>query len=229
LIDPKYPFDILFIEDEKAIRDNYVAYLKMFFNAVYEAEDGEKAYEIYKEKKPHILIVDIHLPKLSGIDLLKRIRKTDHTTKAIMLTAYTDTSLLLESASLKLTKYLTKPISRRVLKDALDLAIKELENFNTLSLRTINLKDNYIWNYDSQELLCDNSTINLTNKERIIFILLMSNLNKVLEYDNIIYKIWTYEDDGSLDALKTIIKNLRRKLPKDTIQNVFGVGYTIKI
>ena len=229
MIDPKYPFDILFIEDEKAIRDNYVAYLKMFFNAVYEAEDGEKAYEIYKEKKPHILIVDIHLPKLSGIDLLKRIRKTDHTTKAIMLTAYTDTSLLLESASLKLTKYLTKPISRRVLKDALDLAIKELENFNTLSLRTINLKDNYIWNYDSQELLCDNSTINLTNKERIIFILLMSNLNKVLEYDNIIYKIWTYEDDGSLDALKTIIKNLRRKLPKDTIQNVFGVGYTIKI
>ena len=70
--DKVHPFKILFIEDEKAIRDNYVIYLKMFFMEVYEAEDGEEAYKIYKEKKPDILIIDIHLPKLNGIDFTPR-------------------------------------------------------------------------------------------------------------------------------------------------------------
>lgn len=226
--DTVYPFDILFIEDEKAIRDNYVDYLKMFFTNVYEAQDGEEAYEIYKQKKPHILIIDIHLPKLSGIELLKKIRQDDQATKAIMLTAHSDKALLVEAASLKLTKYLIKPISRVELKDALNLVLKELSEFNVLSTKKINLKDNYSWNYESQELTCDNVLVNLTKKEKEIFNLLLSNLNKVSSYDEIRHTVWTNPDDGSLETLKTTVKNLRKKLPKDIVKNVFGVGYKIE-
>ena len=73
-----HPYKILLVEDEKAIKENYVTYLKMFFSEVYEAEDGEKAYDIYKQKKPDIMIVDINIPKLSGLELLRKIRENDY-------------------------------------------------------------------------------------------------------------------------------------------------------
>lgn len=70
--DTHYPYKILFVEDEKVTRENYVMYLKMHFQEVYEAEDGEKAYELYKEKHPDIMIIDINIPKLNGLELLKK-------------------------------------------------------------------------------------------------------------------------------------------------------------
>ncbi len=222
-----YLYDILFVEDEKAIKDNYVRYLKKYFSNVYEAENGEEAYKIYKEKKPHILIVDINIPKLNGIDLLKRIREHDHTTKAIMLTAHSDTSYLLAAAELKLTKYLVKPISRDELKNALTLVLQELSNFDVLSKKFLNLSEGFYWNYDLTELFDSNGSVLLTNKERKILDVLFSGLNKTFLYDDIIIEVWYSYDDDKLDAHKTIIKNLRKKLPKDTITNVYGIGYKI--
>ena len=101
-----HPYKILLVEDEKAIKENYVTYLKMFFEEVYEAEDGEKAYELYKTKKPDIMIIDINIPKLNGLDLLEKIRQNDHSTKAILLTAHSDKSFLFKAIPLKLVKYL---------------------------------------------------------------------------------------------------------------------------
>ena len=68
-------YSVLFIEDEKAIRDNYVSYLKKHFKNVYEAEDGESAFSIYQSKRPELLIVDINIPKLNGLDLLRKYVK----------------------------------------------------------------------------------------------------------------------------------------------------------
>lgn len=223
----KHLYDILFVEDEIASRDNYVRYLKRYFSNVYEAQNGEEAYKIYKEKKPHILIVDINIPKLNGIDLLKKIREHDHTTKAIMLTAHSDTSYLLAAAELKLTKYLVKPISREELKNALNLVLLELSNFNVLSKRLLDLNEGFYWDYDLTELFDTNGSVLLTNKERKILDILFTGLNKTLTYDDIIGEVWYSYEDDKLDALKTIIKNLRKKLPKDTISNVYGIGYKI--
>lgn len=223
----KNAYDILFVEDEKAIRDNYVRYLKRYFLNVYEAQNGEEAYKIYKEKKPHILIVDINIPILNGIELLKRIRQNDHTTKAVILSAHSETNHLLEAAELKLTKYLIKPISREELKNALSLVLKELLRFDVQPKKIFKIREDFYWDFESKELFSSNSAVMLTNKERKILSLLFSNINKTFTYDDIIIKVWyTYEED-KLDALKTIIKNLRKKLPKDTIKNVYGVGYKL--
>ncbi len=121
-----YPYKILFVEDEEATRKNYVTYLKMLFSEVYEAKDGEEAYQLYKEQKPDIMILDVNIPKLNGLELLEKIRENDYTTKAIMFTAHSDQSFLLKAVSLQLTKYLVKPVSRKELKEALDFAISEL-------------------------------------------------------------------------------------------------------
>ena len=221
-------FDILFVEDEEPIRKNYVQYLKRYFANVYEAEDGIKAYEVYKEKKPHILIVDLNIPKQNGLELLAKIRKSDHSVKAIMLTAHTEQKYLLEATSLKLTKYLVKPVNRTTLKNALDLAISELSHFDVMPRDLLLLKESYSWDFTMQELFCKNEPVLLTNKERKTLALLFSNINKTLTYDDIIMEVWYENEYDKVDALKTIIKNLRKKLPQDTIQNVFGVGYKVE-
>jgi len=225
----KYPFDILFIEDEEALRTNYVRYLKRHFRNVYEADNGQSAYLTYKEKKPQILIIDINIPKLNGLELLNKIREHDHTTKAIMLTAQSGTSDLLEAISLKLTKYLIKPISRDELKSALNLVINELSDFDVSSKKTLVLKEMFTWDYTLRELFENNVKVTLTNKERRILTLLFSNINKTYSYDEIIYDVWEDDEEDKLDALKTIIKNIRKKVPQNTIVNIYGSGYKIEI
>ncbi|QOY52757.1 response regulator transcription factor [Candidatus Sulfurimonas baltica] len=225
----KFPYNILFVEDEDATRENYVRFLKKYYENVYEACDGEEAYKIYKDKKPHILIVDINIPKLSGINLLKKIRENDHSIKVIMLTAHSETHYLLEATELMLTKYLIKPITRDELKNALNLVLQELSKFTVSPKKLLILKDCFSWDYDLKELLCENKPVPLTNKERKILTILFLNINKTCDYYEIIYEVWYDYSDDKLDALKTIIKNLRKKLPKETIGNDFGVGYRLKI
>ncbi|MCK9490835.1 MAG: response regulator transcription factor [Sulfurimonas sp.] len=220
-----YPYKILFVEDEEATRVNYVSYLKTLFCEVYEADDGEKAYTLYKEKKPDIMIIDINIPKISGLELLKKIRENDYKTKAIMLTAHTKKAFLLDAASLKLTKYLVKPISRKELKDALNLTINELSKYSILTIKKIDLSDNYSWNNELKELRHHSSLIKLTSKERSLLELLFSHKNRVFTYDEIFEYVWDYEDDVSLNGLKNMVKRLRKKLPEDLIINIFNEGY----
>ncbi|MCD4668507.1 MAG: response regulator transcription factor [Sulfurimonas sp.] len=219
------PYSILFVEDEKEIRDNYTKYLKRHFLNVYEAVDGEEGYSIYKNKKPNIMIVDINLPKLNGLDLVKRIRENDQNTKVIMLTAYSNTNYLLEAVELKLVKYLIKPISRDELKKALDLAVLEFSKFDVKSKKVINLEDEFVWSYTNEEMLHNGVEVLFTNKEKQIIKLLLLNPNIVFTYEEIIDDVWENSEDNKLNPLKTIIKNIRKKLPKDTIKNIFGVGY----
>lgn len=222
-------FDILFVEDEAAIRQNYVRYLKRHFHEVYEAANGQEAYEVYLQKKPQILIVDINLPKMNGLELVQKIRQKDLATKVIMLTAHSDTSYLLEASELKLTKYLVKPVSRDELSAALKLSIRELSHFKITSKLHIFLQDGFIWDCDRKELLLHNNEVLLTNKERKVLTLLLTNPNTTFSYDDIIFDVWYDTSDDRIDALKTIIKNLRKKLPSECIKNVFGVGYKIEV
>jgi len=222
-----YPYKILFVEDDQVIRENYVAYLKMMFSEVYEAKDGEEAYALYKIKKPDLMIVDINLPKLTGLELLKKIRENDHTTKAIMLTAHTDKSFLLEAIQLKLTQYLVKPVSSKDLNEALELTIKELLQYNVMPLQKIELPQNYSWHVELKELKHHNTLIKLTKKEKILLDLLFSHKNRVFTYDEIFEHICEYEETNSINGIKNMVKRLRKKLPEGSIVNLFNEGYKI--
>ena len=225
MINKVQPYNILFIEDEKEIRDNYTKYLRRHFLNVYEAIDGEDGYRVYKDKKPEIMIVDINLPKLNGLDLVKKIREEDQSVKVIMLTAYSDTKYLLDASELKLIKYLVKPITRKELETVLDVAVKEFSVFDIVSKKIINLTDGFMWDCDLELIFKDGNEIPLTKKEQRIVSLLLLNQNQVFTYDEIIIEVWDSFEVDKLDPLKTLIKNIRKKLPKDIIKNVFGVGY----
>jgi len=223
----KYPYSVLYVEDEEEIRKNYLTFLKHYFFEVYEAADGEVAYKLYREKKPHIMIVDINIPKLNGIDLLKKIRKVDHTTKVIILTAHDNKELLLEAVDLKLTKYLVKPISRSALKEALNTTVEELAKFTVHANTLMNLKENFTWDATREKLEHNSIDVALTKQERKLFGYLIKNRTQVCKIEAIIFEIWSEYNEGNLSSLKTIIKNLRKKLPQESIKNIFGVGYQL--
>ncbi len=224
----KAPYNILFIEDEVIIRENYVRFLQRYFKNVYEAADGEEALAMYKTHKIDIMVIDINLPKLSGIDFLKIVREEDHTTKVIMLTANSDVDTLLSAIDLKLSQYLIKPITRDELRSSLEKAINEISKFQTNNKKTLTINSTLLWDYDNNELTLDNITIALTHKETKVLSLLGSNPSNTFSYDDIIFEVWYEDEDNKIDALKTIIKNLRKKLPQDTIKNVFGIGYKVE-
>ena len=220
-----YPYSVLFIEDEVEIRDNYTRYLKRRFTHVYEASDGESGYELYKSKKPEIIILDINLPKMSGLELLRKIRLNDEKTKVIMLTAFSDTKSLLDAVELKLVKYLIKPVTRSELKSALETAVDEFNNFDVISKRSIDLNEGYTYDCKEGIVLLNGLEINFTKKEKLIVRLLFTSPNTIFSYDDIIMQVWDDYEGDKISPLKTMIKNIRKKLPQDTIKNVFGVGY----
>lgn len=71
----KYPYNILVVEDEEQSRENFVSYLLMFYENVFEASNGERALEVYKREKPHIILLDINIPKVSGLEVARQIRE----------------------------------------------------------------------------------------------------------------------------------------------------------
>ncbi|HFU75709.1 MAG TPA: response regulator transcription factor [Arcobacter sp.] len=220
---------ILYVENELSLRDVMDDILSYEVDMLYFAQDGEEAYELYLKHKPHIIISSIDMPKLNGLEFVSKVRKTDHNTKIIMLTESVDTKFLLHATELKLIKYLAIPITGNQLYEALQLALDEINRFSTTTNDILNLPDGYNWDVQYKSLKQYSQEVHLTPKESQILNLLFSNLNATISYDRLFYEVWDCSEDYNIENVKTMIKNLRKKLPKDTIKNVYGEGFKVTI
>lgn len=220
---------ILYAEDEIETRKNYSNYLKRYFKEVYVAQNGEQALEFYKEHKPNIILLDINMPFINGLELTKKIREQDKKTRIIILTAHLEQDKLLFAAELNLTKYLPKPISRIKLKEALTEAVNQYKELNEDSL-IFELKEGFSFNRDSKKLIFENSEIKLTKHESLFLELMTSKKDRVFTSDEIYNYLWDEVEtcESSATKLKDLIKRLRKKLPKDSIENIYGAGYKLK-
>ena len=220
------PYSILVIEDEINLRKQLVEILKFDYENVYKASNAETALDIYKDKKPDIMIVDINLPNMSGLDLIKIIRENDHSTKTIVLTAHSEVEYLKKATSLKLVDYIVKPLSRKVLNNTLNKAILEIQKFTISTKKCLALKDQFIWNIEEKRLMRGSTEIHLSVLETKLLDLLIQNRNIVLDFDTIIINLWDDYENDKMNSLKTLIRKLRTKLPADSIKNIYNGGYT---
>lgn len=217
---------LLYIEDEDEIRNNYSKYFTQVFGNVYLAASAEEGLILYERYQPKVIIVDVSLKKMDGLSFVKQIRKNDHNTKVIVLSAHSDTVRLLKATELKLTKYLVKPVTRVELQEALGLVVDEFSRYQVIESERILLKDGLIWDKTNNELIGGES---LTKNETKLMEILCANPTTIHRYDDIIYQIWwdIYEDKRG--ALKSLVKNLRKKLPEGTIENIHSQGYRIHL
>ena len=119
---------ILYVEDDDIARENGIEYLENFFDAIYEASNAITALQLYEKYKPQIIITDIQMPKLNGLEFVKRVRQIDKKCQIIVITAFCDKDYLLQAIELQLVKYLVKPVNEKDFEEALLLCLDSLKD-----------------------------------------------------------------------------------------------------
>lgn len=220
--------NILYIEDEENIRINITKTLKILAKDVYDVETLKDANYFIKNKRIDIIISDINLGEDNGLDFIEKLRTYNKSIPVILLSAYTDTDYLLKATKLKLVDYLTKPIDFKMLKKAL---INSVQDILDNSKYIVNFSENIIYNvlhkklYNTQE----NNEISLTSKELILLDYLIKFNNRVVSHEELKLNIWQDSFDATDSALKNLLNKLRKKIGKNSIINLSGVGFRVQI
>ncbi|MCK5855069.1 MAG: response regulator [Sulfurovaceae bacterium] len=217
---------ILYVEDETMIRLQAVEYLSLIYDNVLEAKNGLEALELYKKHKPDIIITDIEMPKMNGLELAREIRKLDKKIPIIIATAHTHSEYLLEALELQLIKYIVKPVTAPKLKEALEIAYEYIDKSETESV--LKFSDTVAYDRLNKTLLIENEIVKLSHNEIALTDLLVANKERVVMYEEIESAIWAYEG-MSKDALRTLVRTLRHKMKGSFIENISGYGYRIKV
>jgi len=210
---------LLCVEDNEGVRKRLSNTLKFYFKNVLVAQDGLKGYELYKNTKIDIIMTDIDMPNMNGIELCKKIRKLDKDIPLIILTAYSSEEYLIELINLKINHFILKPINSR----KLEVALKDIFGAD---LEQIVIDDELMIDFNLMSIMCKNTHTKITNREKFFLELLYKNHKKerISTYQNIQNTVWQ-DDIMSRSALKTFIKVLRKKFPSEIIENISGVGY----
>jgi len=222
------PITLLYIEDDQDIQEIYIDFIKTYVQTLHLANDGEEGYEAYLSYKPDIILLDINMPKLDGLSLAKKIREHDKKVKIIITTAYGEQENLLQAIELYLVKYILKPIEFSELKSALEKAISESrEESSEVKEEIFSLDVDTLWYKESEKLYTNNSEIKLTKNERRLLTLFSSDEDKVFTFFEIFNHIAydNYEKEYDANQVRALVKLLRKKVPKESILNVYGEGY----
>lgn len=212
---------ILCVEDEDGIRDIIVKTLKYYFNEVYEASNGEDAYNIYEEYRPKIILSDIQMSKMNGIDFVKKVREVDLNVMVIMLTAHSDSEYLMELINLNINHFILKPLNL----EKLDEGLKKYVQRNLFE--SLKLSDDLVLDVLKRELIYkSNERIALRKKEKDFLEMLYKNRNSVTKYEQIEFELWL-DKDMTTYALRSFIKELRMKIPINIIKNIPQEGYSL--
>lgn len=214
---------ILYIEDDASIRATITKVLHYFSDAILSLESAEEAIKAYEDFHPDIIICDINLPGMSGIDFVKWVRHFDETSQIFLLTAYTDKEYLLEAVKLSLVDYLTKPIDFTILEKTLKNAARKVVQHKTVTVQFIT---GAIYCYQQRSITFRNETHPLTAKEVKLLDHLISNKSRMTSKEELQTSLWE-EDMGSESAFKSLVNKLRTKIGKEAIENISGVGYRI--
>ena len=214
---------ILYVEDEPMIRQNAVEYLSRVCDNVLEAKDGLEALEVYRKKEPDIIISDIKMPRMSGLDMAEQIRQSDKKTPIIIATAHTETHYLLKAVELQLIKYIVKPITSIKLNEALNMAYHYIEENQG---NILEIDNHTVYDKLNKTLIRDGEIVKLTKNEHLLLELFAKHHQRATTYQEIENYIWS--DRGmSMDALRSLVRALRKKLGGDYIDNVSGIGYRL--
>jgi two-component system, OmpR family, response regulator len=227
---------ILVVEDEEKIARVLELELEYEGYQVTKVIDGLEALEAYRTSSWDLILLDVMLPGLSGIELLRRIRKNDLHTPVILLTAKSSVEDKVSGLDLGANDYITKPfqIEELLARIRAALRIKRTEeeqpkNANEDLLRFADLSVNQ----KSREVIRGNGeSIDLTPREYDLLVYLMVNKRQVLSRDQILEAVWGYDFFGDTNVVDVYIRYVRKKIDlphlPSLIHTVRGVGYVMK-
>lgn len=230
---------ILFVEDDKGISKKMEILLYEIFSKIEVAFDGnealEKYYNFYKANNeyPDLIITDIRMPNMDGIELIKHIYKENANQKIIVLSAHNESEYLMELVNLGIYRFILKPMDYNNFFEIIFKVSKEIymEKYKVSDNKEIFLKLNcdLIWNKELKQLYLNDKLLKLTKKEFLLIELLLRIPEKIFVNEEIISYIWKEEfnENPDISNLKNLISRLRSKIPALKIDNIYGFGYKI--
>jgi len=209
----------LYVEDELDVLKNISELLSNFFGAFYTASDGKSGYDMFVGHKIDVLLVDIELPKMNGIELIRKIRQTHKDIPIVVISAYTKTDYLLDSIELKLDQYIVKPLTSKKIHELLEKLNQTFVDDNLIELTTGVLVDKNTLTVSFGDIQ------NSLSKKELQILTILSQF-KIINYDEI-NALWENEIPTQ-NAIRSFIKHLRKKLPENLLKNRNGFGYVIE-
>ncbi|SFA81485.1 response regulator transcription factor [Clostridium frigidicarnis] len=219
---------LLLVEDEIMLSNIICKGLKKCGYAIDLAFDGEEAIELFEINEYDLIILDLNLPKIDGIEVLSLIRQKNNEIKILILSARSEIDDKITGLDNGANDYLVKPFDFK----ELDARIRCLLRRSFIQNPTILNFENIKMDTSLKSVFIDEHLINLTKKEYSIFEYLMLNKNKVISSEELIEHIWDSDVDLFSNSLKFHIHSLKKKLSmilgeKEIIKNIRGQGYTI--
>jgi response regulator receiver domain protein len=214
---------ILVVEDDQNIREGVAGFLSEFGYTVIEAADGREALDRFKEYDISLAILDIKMPYLSGLEVLKEIRKGSKL-PVLMLTAFSDEEYKIDAYTNMADGYLEKPFSLPVLRARVDSLIE----------RYYGVADKFMYrdaevDFASYTAKLAGKSIDINAKEVDILKFMFQNAGRALTREQIIDGVWKETEEPPFDrVIDVYIKELRRKLELDCIVTIRNVGYKLE-
>lgn len=218
---------ILIVDDERQLTSALEVILKQNKFSVDTAYNGEDGLDMALTGIYDVIVLDIMMPKLDGLSVLKILRDNKISTPIIMLTAKADIADKISGLNLGADDYLTKPFNTDELIARIRALLRRKAEFtgDVLSYNDITL------DRDTFQLQCGENSIALGKKEFQILEMLILNSGKSIEKEKFIEKIWGYDTDAEYNTIEVYVSFLRRKLTavgsKTEIKSIRGIGYTL--
>ncbi|OGO76604.1 MAG: DNA-binding response regulator [Clostridiales bacterium GWB2_37_7] len=220
---------VLIIEDEEKMRELMkIAFKKENFE-IFEAVDGKKGLDMFKNCEVDIVVLDIMLPEIDGWTVCREIRRSSNV-PIILLTARGEEFDKLFGFELGADDYIVKPFSPKELVARIKALLRRADNRNIESLHNLQVGEILI-NRLSREVTIDNQIVNLTNKEYELLYYFATNPKIVFNREQLLLKVWGYEQYGDPRTVDTHVKKLREKLGQynNYITTIWGVGYKLEV
>lgn len=214
---------ILLVEDDWKLRRITGDFLKAHGYEVLEAEDGERALEVYYSEKVDLAILDIMLPKMDGWEVCREIRIENTELPVIMLTAKGEEEDVLKGYELEADEYITKPVNLKVLMAKVKALLRRNGAVEVMTFEDLTIDNT------SHSVRLNEVEIELSSKEYELLYYMASNKGIALSREKIITALWGYDYDGDVRAVDSQIKRIRKKLEGRFIHTVRGVGYKFEV
>ena len=219
---------ILIVDDEQRMRKLIKDFLVAKGFSILEAEDGEKALEVFEENRNKIslILLDVMMPKLDGWSVLRQIRQ-DSKVPIIMLTARGEEQDELFGFELGVDEYISKPFSPKILVARVEAILKRLQ------VKEKEVKDygGIVIDSEGRTVEVDSKKIDLSLREYELLKYLVDNNGIALSRDKILNNVWNYDYYGDSRTIDSHIKKIRHKLGKKGkyIHTMRGVGYKFEV
>lgn len=211
---------VLYVEDDESVRESTLSVLKLFFSNIIVAKDGMEALR-FLGRTFDIVILDLKLPKVNGLEIAQEIRRRDKDTLIFMISSYQETDDLREALKIGMLDYIPKPLKFYELKNVL------IECANRLAAnRLFNFGGSFTYDLHAKLLYKDDLPIKLTRNELAFVEFVLKNKDKILEYEMISQEVFNSKNsEVNIPCIKNMLMRLRKKIGYELVESVSGIGY----